>query len=209
MPKFNEMPMGMQALIVLGAIAFLSVGAYFGLYKSIEEENARNAITLKAKQDENDRLRPYAARLDDLNRQIATLKDELEQMKKIVPDEKLADQFIHLMQDTAAAAGIDIRRYSTKQMNTKEFYSEAPYEMELDGPYYAMMNFFDKVSKLDRIINVSGLRVANVANGGAAGARRHYNYTPNESVVATCTTTTFFSRDNFTAVPAAGAPAKK
>jgi Tfp pilus assembly protein PilO len=30
-----------------------------------------------------------------------------------------------------------------------------PFEMELDGPYYSMLNFFDRVGKLERIVNVS------------------------------------------------------
>ena len=32
-----------------------------------------------------------------------------------------------------------------------------PFEVELDGPYYSMLNFFDSVGKLERIVNVSGL----------------------------------------------------
>ena len=33
--------------------------------------------------------------------------------------------------------------------------------MELDGPYYSMLNFFDQVGKLERIVNVSGLHGGN------------------------------------------------
>ncbi len=36
--------------------------------------------------------------------------------------------------------------------------------MELDGPYYSMLNFFDRVGKLERIVNVSGLLVATTKN---------------------------------------------
>ena len=28
--------------------------------------------------------------------------------------------------------------------------------MELDGPYYSTLDFFDRVSKLERIVNISG-----------------------------------------------------
>ena len=114
------------------------------------------------------------------------------------------------MQDTASDAGIEIRRYTAKQMNTKEFYSEAPYEMELDGPYFSMLKFFDRLGSKERIINVNGLKVASVRRGGDAGVRHHYDYAPSESVVATCTTTTFFSRDNFAkAGPQPATPAAK
>ena len=71
-----------------------------------------------------------------------------------------------------------------------------------DGSYYSMMNFFDRVAKLERIVNVSNLLVANTKKGGEAKAKHAYQYAPNESVVATCMATTFFSHDQPVATPA-------
>jgi Tfp pilus assembly protein PilO len=67
--------------------------------------------------------------------------------------------------------------------------------MELDGPYYSMLSFFDRVGKLERIVNVSGLLVATTKKPTDAKAKHIYQYAPNESVVATFTATTFFSHD--------------
>ncbi len=67
--------------------------------------------------------------------------------------------------------------------------------MELDGPYYSMLNFFDRVGKLERIVNMSGLLVATTKKPTDAKAKHTYQYAPNESVVATCMATTFFSHD--------------
>jgi len=39
-------------------------------------------------------------------------------------------------------AGIEIRRYTAKPVSTREFYTEVPFEVELDGPYYSVLNFF-------------------------------------------------------------------
>jgi Tfp pilus assembly protein PilO len=67
--------------------------------------------------------------------------------------------------------------------------------MELDGPYYSMLNFFDRVGKLERIVNVSSLLVSTTRKPMDAKAKKTYQYAPNESIVATCTATTFFSHD--------------
>ncbi len=67
--------------------------------------------------------------------------------------------------------------------------------MELDGPYYSMLNFFDRVGKLERIVNVSGLLVATTKNPTNAKVKHTYQYAPNESVVASFTATTFYSHD--------------
>ena len=67
--------------------------------------------------------------------------------------------------------------------------------MELDGPYYSVLNFFDRVSKLERIVNVSGMMVATTKNPSGAKAKHTYQYAPNESIIATFTATTYFSHD--------------
>jgi Tfp pilus assembly protein PilO len=71
-----------------------------------------------------------------------------------------------------------------------------------------VLRFFDNVAHLDRIVNVSNLKMASVKKTGEAGVRKTYQYAPTESVVVSCQTTTFFSREPQPAASAA-APAKK
>jgi hypothetical protein len=54
-------------------------------------------------------------------------------------------------------------------------------------------------------VNISGLMLSNTKNPSGAKAKHTYQYAPNESVVATCTATTFFSHDLEPAVAVAGA----
>jgi type IV pilus assembly protein PilO len=133
------------------------------------------------------------------------LKQQLEIERKIVPDEKEVDGFIKMLDAEAMKAGIEIRRYTAKPVSTREFYTEVPFEVELDGPYYSVLNFFDRVGKLERIVNMSGLLIANPKRGSDAKTKHTYQYAPNESIVATCEATTFFSHD---LAPPVGAPAK-
>jgi hypothetical protein len=55
-------------------------------------------------------------------------------------------------------------------------------------------------------VNVSNLLVASKKKPNEAKAKKTYQYAPNESVVATCQTTTYFSHD---LEPAKAAPAAK
>jgi hypothetical protein len=58
-----------------------------------------------------------------------------------------------------------------------------------------MLGFFDRLGKVERIVNVSNLLVASTRTPAAAKAKKVYQYAPSESVVATCLTTTYFSHD--------------
>jgi len=204
MANFSELSGIKQWGIVIAGGALVTAALYFTLFKSQSEKNAAAQHALEDKIRENNELESYRPKLKQIEQQLTELKQQLEIEQRIVPDEKQVDGFMTMIDGEAQKAGVELRRYTAKPVNTKEFYSELPFDIELDGPYYSMLNFFDRVGKLERIVNINGLMVSTTKNPQGAKAKHTYQYAPSESVVATCTATTFFSHD---AQPAAG-PAK-
>ncbi|HWO28250.1 MAG TPA: type 4a pilus biogenesis protein PilO [Candidatus Acidoferrum sp.] len=204
--NFNELSGLKQwgAVIVGGAL--VTTALYFTVFKNQNDKNTAAQHALQDKVRENDELESYRPKLKDMERQLANLKQQLEIERRIVPDDKQVDNFIETLDGEAAKAGVELRRYTAKPSVAKDYYSELPFDLELDGPYYSMLNFFDRVGKLERIVNVSGLLVSNTKNPQGAKAKHTYQYAPNESVVATFTATTFFSHD---LNPAGAAPGPK
>jgi type IV pilus assembly protein PilO len=196
--------------LVLGA-ALVSGGLYFTVYKSQSEQNTAAQAKLQAKLRENAELEAYRPKLADIERQLASLKQQLDIERRIVPDEKEVDNFMRMVSGEARKAGVEIRRYTARPYATREFYTEVPFEVEFDGPYYSMLGFFDRLTKVERIVNVTNLLVATTKLPSAAKTKHTYQYAPGESVVATCLTTTYFSHDLDPGAPAgkAAAPAKK
>jgi type IV pilus assembly protein PilO len=207
MLNLNEVPAAIKqwTTLILGAV-LLTGALYFTVFKSERAANDAAGQKLSAKLKENAELEAYRPKLAEMDRQVASLKQQLEIERRIVPDEKEVDGFIKMLDAEALKAGIEIRRYTAKPVATKEFYTELPFELELDGPYYSVVNFFDHVGKLERIVNVSNLLVANTKKGSEAKTKHTYQYAANESIVATCNASTFFSHD---LEPSASTSAKK
>src|SRR5437879_11567083 len=88
---------------------------------------------LDDKVKENAELETYRPRLAEIERQLASLKQQLEIERRIVPDDKEVDNFMRMMDSEAMKSGVELRRYTAKGVNSKDFYSELPFEMELDG----------------------------------------------------------------------------
>jgi type IV pilus assembly protein PilO len=195
MANFGELSGLKQWGVVLGGAVLVTAGLYYTVFKSVRDQNAAAQQKLEAKMKENAELEAYRPRLAEIERQLASLKQQLEIERRIVPDEKEVDGFMRMLDAEASKAGIEIRRYTAQPVAQKDFYSEVPFEMELDGPFYSMLNFFDRVGKLERIVNVSNLLVASTRKPGDAKTKKTYQYAPNESIVATCKATTFFSHD--------------
>ena len=193
--NFNELSGLKQWGAVIAGGALVTVALYFTVFKSQSDKNATAQHTLQDKVRENNELESYRPKLKDMDQQVANLKQQLEIERRIVPDEKAVDSFIETMDGEAQKAGVELRRYTAKPITSKEYYSEIPFDMEVVGPYYSMLNFFVRVGKLERMVNISGLLVSNTKNPSFAKAKHTYQYAPNESVVATFTATTFFSHD--------------
>jgi type IV pilus assembly protein PilO len=190
--------------LIVGA-ALVSAGLYYTVFKSKSDQNATAQHAVQEKVRENNELESYRPKLKDMERQLANLKQQLDIERRIVPDEKSEDAFIESMNAEAQKAGVELRRYVAEPVSAKEYYTEVPFQLELDGPYYSMLNFFDRVSKLERIVNISNLLVATTKHANEAKVKLTYQYAPNESVAATFTATTFYSHD--LNPPAAAKPA--
>lgn len=202
MANFGEMSGIKQWAVALGAAVLITAGLYYTVFKSQRDQNTAAQAQLDAKRKENAELELYRPKLAEIERQLASLKQQLEIERRIVPDEKEVDSFMRMLDAEAVKAGIEIRRYTAQPVAQKDFYTEVPFEMELDGPFYSMLSFFDRVGKLERIINISNMLVSTTRKPSDAKTKKTYQYAPNESIVTTCKATTFFSHDIDPAGPA-------
>ena len=207
MAKFGEMSLLARAGVLFVAALMIGAAYYYVYFNPLYQQNQQLSVRTRDKVAENNMLRTYEPKLAELNRSMAILQQQMEIQKKIVPDDKDADQFIKLLHDTAATSGITIRRYTSMPVGNKEFYSEVPFAIDIDGPYYSVLNFFERISELERIVNISNMQMGNTKQSGAAKVKGSYQYHPNETVLASCVATTFFSHEpDATAAPAATKP---
>lgn len=201
MVSFKELPYVAQIGIVALVILVLAAGTYFFSLQPLQKANQTDGLTLKAKQAEIAQLTPFKARLAELNAQTAVLHEKMEAQKKIVPEEKEVPAFITLVANEASISGVEVRRYTPKDTVTKDYYVEVPFEIDVDGPYYSVLNFFDRLQKLERIVNVSHMTMGSLKAGRTA-VKKTYKWAPNETVASSALLTTFYSTAAKAAPPA-------
>lgn len=199
MATWKELPALARIGIVAGLGLALSGGFYFWQLRPLEQQNKLDLETLRVKQAEVAQLTPFRNKLNDLNNQIATMREKLEQQKRIVPEQKEVPAFITVVQQEALKSGVSVRHYKTKPTVQQNYYVEEPFDVDLDGPFYSVVNFFERVAQLDRIVNFSGCNIGSVKGGKGKGG---YTYSSEETVTMSCTATTFYS------TPGAAAPVK-
>jgi Tfp pilus assembly protein PilO len=153
-------------------------------------------------QDEVNTLRDFERQRGQLQGEMEALQKQLATLQAIVPEDKQVDQFILMIQGAASSSDVSIRRLVTKTIVPREFHYEMPFEVEADGPYYAVLDFFGKLGRLSRIINVGDLVITGIGDEN----NRNEHMTRNTSVKGTFTVTTFFTKgaeEQLASMPAA------
>src|SRR6266404_2124700 len=135
MANFGELSGIKQWGVVIVGGALVTSALYYTVFKTQSEKNATAQHALEDKIRENNELESYRPKLKQMEQQLAELKQQLEIEQKIVPDQKQVDGFITMLDAEAQKAGVELRRYFARETKAQQYYTEVPFDIELDGPY--------------------------------------------------------------------------
>jgi type IV pilus assembly protein PilO len=189
----RDMSLIMQVLLALAITLVLVVAGMYvpGSPVAQERDEVDKAVRQRAELNQQvTQLQVYRQRYSELKSQMDALNKQLDTLKTIVPEEKEADEFIRMVQGAAAASNVQLRRLTSQAIVTKEYHYEMPFEVQADGPYFNILDFFGRLSRLSRIINVGDLAFADPAKGQGT----KYPVRPGTTVSGTFTATTFFTK---------------
>lgn len=207
MASLKDLSVFMQALVaVFVAVVLAAVGIFMPGSPVARAKEEYDAAVVKRGQlsQEVQQLQVYKQRYGELKQQMDALNKQLDTLKTIVPEEKEADEFIRLIQGAASSSSVSVRRLKALAIVPKEYHYEMPFEIQADGPYFNVLDFFGRLGRLSRIINVGDLSFDAPEN--SKGAK--YPVRPGSTVSGVFTATTFFTKpaDSGAApAPAAGA----
>ena len=196
----GKMSLGAQ-VVVFAIIGVLLYGVFWYFFYSPMQVERDNKLTQKRNlQAEVDNAKTTAARLPEFRREVERKEATLQALSRILPSQKEVDDLLRKVQQLAAESSLDVLRFKPEATKPQNFYAEWPISLELDGSYHNLAYFFDRLSRLSRIMNVSNLKVDSKPDPSIAS-----------TIKATCTATTFVFIESAPPAPAApgrpGAPA--
>ncbi|HTU99112.1 MAG TPA: type 4a pilus biogenesis protein PilO [Luteitalea sp.] len=129
------------------------------------------------------RARVEERRLPEFRARVAELNVRLTALRNVLPEQKDVGDLLRRIQTLATQSSLTIRGFKPQAVATKQQHAEWPISLSLEGSYHDLGAFFDKVSRMPRIINISGI---NIKTRDKAG-----NEPSTASVSAELTVTTF------------------
>jgi len=194
---FNDLPAPVQGVILVTVAVALAGGTFWYFVLPLSDTKSgleKEVAKLKAENDKNEAFRQQQT--EYLNR-IKQLESQLDTLRSIVPDEQATDEFMKSVFAEGASTGTQIRTFIPKPPEVKDYYVEMPFTVRLDGTYYNMLNFFDRLAHEQRIMSVSGLALGTPEGGGMGS----YKVLSTETVGANCVLTTYYNKPLAAAEP--------
>src|SRR5690606_2136412 len=104
-------------------------------------------------------VRAIVSNLAAFEQELADLEQQLKTALRQLPDSKELPVLLTDITSLGKDAGLEFRLFKPKEEVPRDFYAEVPIEIEFSGTYHDIARFFDKVSKLPRIVNVSRMNM--------------------------------------------------
>jgi type IV pilus assembly protein PilO len=97
------------------------------------------------------------AQLERLRQEVKVLDAKLKEAIAQLPDQKEIPDLLSTVSSLGRESGLDILLFRQRPEVLQDFYAEVPVEMLMKGTYAQLSEFFDRVGKLNRIVNVNDI----------------------------------------------------
>lgn len=100
-------------------------------------------------------------KLDELRAEVKSLNEQLKLLKEQLPPESEVSGLLRQVQNLVNQSGLSLKLWKPekRKTHTSGMYEEIPITLELSGGYHNVGVFFDRVSKLTRIVNMLNVKM--------------------------------------------------
>ncbi|MEP7010443.1 MAG: type 4a pilus biogenesis protein PilO [Acidobacteriota bacterium] len=148
---------GFAVGLLVGAVLLLA--GYFLKLQPMKEEIESKAAQLAELQRKVQEGLAFKEDLPRLQEDVRNLELKLDKSLRILPTRRNTPDLLRKIRSLAEAGDFDLKRFTPGALTDKDFYSEWPIAVGVEGGYHSLALFFDKISNFSRIINIENLQV--------------------------------------------------
>ncbi len=157
-PWYVSAAVGVALLVaVVAAFYYLQIGKMNGQI----EGRKRKLSNLEREINEG---RAAMKSLPQFREEVDRLQLELDKLLRILPSRRNTEDLLRRIRRLTEQGDFDLLRFTPRGLSKRDFYSEWPIVISLNGKYHNLALFFDRIRRFSRIINVENLRLS--ASGG-------------------------------------------
>jgi len=150
--------------IILAIVPAVIISAIFIFVLIVPKHKEIKALEVKISAQANEiaRNQAKAQKLAELTIENERLRKRLDELKQQLPEEKEVSTLLKQVSDLCIGAGLKITLWKPEQrkLHSSGIVYEIPVMVELQGSYHSIGYFFSSLTKLNRIVNVSNIKLS-------------------------------------------------
>ena len=147
------------------ALAAVLVAASWYLFVTPRnKEIAAKTKQLDSLQGQINEGRAAKQKLPQFREEVRRLELELEKLLRILPARRNTPELLRRIRQLTEQGSFDLLRFTPGNFVDRDFYSEWPINIKLNGSYHNLALFFDRVGRFSRIVNIENLKIAAIPN---------------------------------------------
>jgi len=169
MDSVLKLPTSRKVMILIAILCAIA-GLYFYFFLNPKQEELKELNSKFVKLDAE--LKNYIAVTKDLEKfrtEEKRLNQELSEAIKQLPNEKEIPEILKNITSLGKESNLEFTLFKPKPEEPQQFYARVPIELIALGNYHNIGIFFDRVSKLPRIINVVDFNMTRAKSANPKG----------------------------------------
>ena len=153
-----------QKIVIAVLLIVVLVGGFIYLIYIPKNNQIQGLKSQIAKLSEEIRINEARVqRLETLKQEHALLQQQLIQQMEQLPPEAEVPALLKQVSELGTRIGLDFKLWkpTAQKPGPNGLYTEVPVDVEVAGGYHSVAIFFDRISKLRRIVNVVDIKMAN------------------------------------------------
>ena len=139
-------------VLLVGLFVWLSYLPRFSKIDELKDE-LQTTTTRLAKAQRN------AMQLSSYRDKIKKAEADFNVAKQALPEKQEIPSLLTSISRSGQDSGLDFLLFQPRPESPREFYAEIPLSLRVAGDYHSVALFFDKVSKLSRIVNIKDIKM--------------------------------------------------
>lgn len=157
--RFFELEGRQRLLIGVAAVLVVLGGYWYTVYSGRRIQLTDLGATVEDLRNQRDKKTKLIANLAETRDAVRELTAEVRRAEVRLPDRKEIPDLLSSVSSAVRESGLEIMLFRQKAERFHEFYAEVPVEILVRGDYHQVATFFDRVSQLDRIVNVGDISI--------------------------------------------------
>jgi type IV pilus assembly protein PilO len=181
--KLSKLSKAQKLLISVAILGALWGCFIWFLYMPQTEQITKLRGDLDAAKTKLARLKNVEKNLRAFKQKYRDTEMKFKQALKLLPDKEEIPTLLSSLENLGAQSGLEFLLFQPQKEVNRNFYAEIPLKIEVTGPFHNVGTFFDKVSRLSRIVNIGDVKMTE--------AKAAKNKSDTVILKTSCTATTY------------------